>query len=197
MIREPIQRAAINEFDTPVCSVRWIGAEPHKDPWGRAEDWRAASLDQLLELLADARPAVRDRAQEALVARGKDAVPAPARLVAQTSDARTKQRAVWTLCRTDGEESLTVMRSALDDKDDDVVITAARALSRRGDRVAGRQLCQLLSGESLPVRLATAEALASCGDSESLDAVCHALTRTFLMLRPWSFASRHVRNYRF
>src|SRR5206468_11198692 len=46
-----------------IYRVRYAKAKASNDPWGLKENWSQTSVQRLIELLADIRPAVRDRAQ--------------------------------------------------------------------------------------------------------------------------------------
>lgn len=137
-------------------------------------DWPRATLEQLCALLSDARPAVRDRVQNALVAQGKNAVAALA-VVLSRADTSARQRAIWALARIEDPSALPPLREVLGANEAHLVATAARALAARNDRQAAPSLCGLLSAEAPPVRLAAAEALAHCGSTNSLPALWRAL----------------------
>jgi putative membrane-bound dehydrogenase-like protein len=66
--------------------------------------------------------------------------------------------------------------STLSVGDPDVVARAARAIGRRGDKSAEKELIGLLSRPEAHVRLAAAEALVRCGSSNATPALIHALT---------------------
>jgi putative heme-binding domain-containing protein len=148
-----------------------------EDALGKAVDWRSASSKRLVEYLADKRPAVRDRAQEVLVARGKDAIAALSRCLHESDDTLARQLSVWTLCRIEDDESLAALRRALSVEDEDVAIAAVRALGRRGDTAASARFFDFLNADetSPAMQLAVAEALATCGDERSLPALWQAL----------------------
>ena len=160
-----------------IWRVRRAGADRPADPWGLKEDWAKAAPERLCELLADPRPAVRDRARLTLAARGKAAVPALAAALEKAADTAARQQVIWALAGMADESALPPLRQALDSSDPDTVATAARALAARADRGAARPLTRLLAAESVPVRFAAAEALARCGTAESLPAIWHALTK--------------------
>ena len=160
-----------------IWRVRRAGADRPADPWGLKVDWAKAAPERLCELLADPRPAVRDRARLTLAARGKVAVPALAAALEKAADTATRQQVIWALAGVADESALPPLRQALDSADPDVVATAARALAARADRGAAKPLTRLLAAESVPVRFAAAEALARCGDVESLPAIWQALTK--------------------
>jgi putative heme-binding domain-containing protein len=160
-----------------IWRVRRAAAARPADPWGLKEDWAKAAPERLCGLLADPRPAVRGRARLTLAARGQPAVPALAAALGKAADTAVRQQFVWALAGVADESALPPLRQALVSSDPDVAATAARALASRADRGAAGSLTQLLAAEVVPVRFAVAEALARCGNVESLPAVWLALTK--------------------
>lgn len=158
-----------------IYRVRRKGSRPLGDPWGLKEDWQGASLEGLTALLGDARPAVRDRAQQALAARGKAAVPVLATVLSRPAGVTSRQHAIWALTAIADDTSLGPLRQALSDPDSDIAATAARALAVRKDREAAPILCRRLAAEAPAIRLAAADALARCSDASSLSALWQAL----------------------
>ncbi|HYV31624.1 MAG TPA: PVC-type heme-binding CxxCH protein, partial [Candidatus Binatia bacterium] len=57
-----------------IYRVRYAKAKAPSDPWGLKENWSQSSVRRLIELLADIRPAVRDRAQWGLISTGTKAI---------------------------------------------------------------------------------------------------------------------------
>jgi len=160
-----------------IWRVRRAGADRPADPWGLTEEWAKAAPERLVELLAGPRPAVRDRARLTLAARGKAAVPALAAALGKAADANARQQVIWALAGVADESATPPLRQALVSSDAVTVATAARALAARADRGAAGSLTRLLASESVPVRFAAAEALARCGNPESLTPIWLALTK--------------------
>lgn len=160
-----------------IWRVRRAGADRPADPWGLKEDWAKADPERLCGLLTDPRPAVRDRARLTLAARGKVAVPALVAALGNATDTAARQQVIWALAGIADESARPPLRQALDSSDPETVATAARALAARSDRAAAAPLTRLLAAEAVPVRFAAAEALARCGNVESLPAVWLALTK--------------------
>lgn len=164
-----------------IYRVRKTGVAPIADPWGLKIDWQKSTAKQLTELLDDPRPAVRDRAQQTLIKHGKTAVPNLSEVLTGTppmSSATARQHAVWALAGIADETALPPLRDQVVNGEPLVAIAAIRALGRRGDRVIAPKLCAILGDrpeDSVPLRLAAAEALAHCGDSGSLDHLWKAL----------------------
>src|SRR5262245_36057943 len=159
-----------------VWRVRRAGTRRPADPWGLKEDWARAAADRLCALLADPRPAVRDRARRSASARGQFAGGALAAALGKSAHTATRQQVIWALAEVADSSALPPLRRALDSPDPDTVVTAARALAARSDRGSARALTRLLAAKAFPVRFAAAEALARCGDARSLPAVWLALT---------------------
>jgi putative heme-binding domain-containing protein len=160
-----------------IWRVRRAEADRPKDPWGLKVDWASLPPEGLCGLLADARPAVRERARQSLAARGRAAVPALSATLEKEADIAIRQQAIWALAGVTDESALPPLRGALDSSDPDAAATAARALAARSDRGAAKPLTRLLEAESLPLRFAAAEALGRCGTAESLPAIWEALSK--------------------
>lgn len=165
-----------------IYRVRHAAAKRPADPWGLRIDWQAETAARLAELLADPRPAVRDRAQATLVRRGGEAVAAVA-TVLEGSPSTTRpggaettgHLAVWTLAGIGDEPALARLREVAAGQDPDLAAAASRALGRRRDRQAATVLRTLLGHPQPAVRLAAAEAVAVCGDAAATPALLAAL----------------------
>ncbi len=158
-----------------IYRVRFARAAAVADPWGLKVKWDRAGPAELASLLADRRPAVRERARRTLAARGKDAVPVLARVL-RDGKLLERQQAAWALSAVEDATALPPLRQALRDPNADMVVTAARALARRDDREAAPELGRLLAAKEPAVRLAAAEALARAGDARVLPDIWKALT---------------------
>jgi putative membrane-bound dehydrogenase-like protein len=158
-----------------IYRVRAVGAKPIEDPLGLKIDWAGAPAARLAGLLADRRPAVRDRAQRTLSARGQPAVAPLVAVLEGKGSVGAKQLAVWALAGVADDTALPPLRRALTNSEPDVAATAARALGLRRDRQAAPALARLLRSPRLPVRLAAAEALGRCGTPDVLPALWRAL----------------------
>ncbi len=150
---------------------------PLADPWGLKVDCAHATAEQLVALLRDRRPFVRDRAQRNLAARGKETVAVLASILDNSGDVSVKQRAIWALAANPEPAALVPLRKVAHDANPEIVAPAIRALGRRQDRQSGPALDRLLAAEAPPVRMAAAEALAHCGDAKSLPSLWQALAR--------------------
>ncbi|MBX9579886.1 MAG: HEAT repeat domain-containing protein, partial [Gemmataceae bacterium] len=108
-----------------IWRVRRAGAERPKDPWGLKVDWGRVPPEWLCGLLADARPAVRERAKRTLAARGRATVPGLAEALGKATDTAARQEVIWTLGQIAHPSALPPLRLALGHADPDTVATAA------------------------------------------------------------------------
>jgi putative membrane-bound dehydrogenase-like protein len=137
--------------------------------------WRERSMDELVVLLADVRPAVRRAAGTELETRGHLAVGPLDRLITGGSHPEAAVRAIWILGRMDEAAALLPLRAALGSGDASIAAAAARALGGRGDLEAAPQLAGLLAHQHHHVRLAAAEALSRIGAAVAGSALIAAL----------------------
>jgi putative membrane-bound dehydrogenase-like protein len=160
-----------------IYRARRAGAPPLPDPRGQDLVWEKATTSELGERLLDSRPFVRDRAAEALVNRGNDAI-GPLKKVAHSPGAREESRAaaVWALARVGGPASLRELRALLRATNPTVLSAVCRALAAHGDLEAAQPLEELLRHAEPCVRLAAAEALAVCGNARTSAGLLEAMT---------------------
>jgi putative membrane-bound dehydrogenase-like protein len=156
---------------------------------GEDIDFASVAPADLVKHLDDRRPAVRDRAVEALVARGDAAVEAVGRTLsfrkggappppgapsdASPASARPTS-AVFILARIGTPAALASVRAALDHAAVDVRIAAARALGLTKDTAAVDRLMQLVTRDEAAVRRQAATALGQIGDRRAVDALLAA-----------------------
>jgi putative membrane-bound dehydrogenase-like protein len=172
-----------------IYRVRRIGAVRVNDPRGREIDWSSRTVDQLWRLLADDRPAVRQRAtRQFAILRGSaemqrflDAL-GRSLMDSLSGDGPTAALArSWALVQLDDEPSRKLVRALLSHKDPRVRQAAAHAASLNRDKATRPQLVELLDDESAAVRRVAAEALGRIGDSAAvphlLDAAAQAEDR--------------------
>ncbi|MEX2175178.1 MAG: PVC-type heme-binding CxxCH protein [Pirellulaceae bacterium] len=126
-------------------------ARPIADPRGQTIEWNELDGTQLVALLNDQRPAVRERAIQTLARQGDAAVPYLSR--AMTHDDRAVRRnAIWALTRIGTPKAQGSVRLlGLAEKDPSVLAAAVYSAGATGDAEAVDQLVELLaSGESPP-----------------------------------------------
>lgn len=157
-----------------IYRIRRQGACAPADPRGQQLAWERLSSEELASLLADARPAVRQQAQEALAERGPAALPALTRLMA-TAAAPVRRRVVWTAAHLEGAAAQALVRRALADDAESVRQVAGHVTALWRDRQALPALKALLAGPSRANRRVAAEALGRLGDPTAVPALLAAL----------------------
>lgn len=173
----PTSQIAKPEILGAIYRIRRVGAPVDDDPRGRHLPWRDATNDELALRLSDERPAVRERAVDALAQRGHAAVPVLTRLL-HGGDAKVRRRAVWTLSRIGTSEARAAVRGALDDEEWSVRLSAARSVSATRDPAARSVLEQRLNDKNTAVAREAATALGRIGKSNSVPALLHAANLT-------------------
>jgi len=157
--------------------IRRTGAVVAQDPRGRQLDWQRLDPIRLADRLADVRPAVRNRAMQALGGHGAAAVPALAALLGSAPVAATRRAALWTLARIDGVEARAASRAGLRDRDTGVQEVACQVAALWSDAHASDALRPLLRHDHAGLRRVAVEAFgrAAAGSREHLVAVAAAL----------------------
>ncbi len=141
-----------------IYRIRKVGAPRISDPRGLKIDWAGATTAQLVELLGDARMAVRDRALTALGKRGDSVVPALTAALAG-KNYFVKSNAVWALTRIATPAAQAAARRALLDPDARVREAASQSAFITGDRDAAEQLVAKLGDDAPSVQREAARAL--------------------------------------
>ena len=157
-----------------IYRIKRKGSQGPVDPRGLQIDW-TASCDQLIQYLDDPRPVVRDRAVEALVARGDEAVEAIKTAWDELCE-QQRRNAVWSLSRIGSEASRVQLRFALGDLDESVIQAATRSVGVSKDGLGVTPLLEILKSESLANRRAAATALGEIGDATAIPCLLSALT---------------------
>ncbi|MCP4190781.1 MAG: c-type cytochrome [Planctomycetaceae bacterium] len=166
LISCPFSKIAKPEIMGAIYRIKRQAANLPADPRGLQIDWKASS-NQLLTYLQDPRPVVRDRAIEALATRDQEAIH---HLHTAWKELSTQQRrnAVWSLSRMESKTATAQIRLALSDPDHSVAQAAARSVGVLRDKQSVAALCQLLNGESWPLRRSAATALGRIGDASAI-----------------------------
>ena len=155
----PVSRISKPEITGGIYRVRKTGAVTPEDPWGKAVDFDATTVDSLIPLLADARPQVQRQAFSALRDRGADAVAPLAQAVAENEDGVVRLQAVWVLGQIGGEDAGRAVRAALGDPSIEVRIAASRVCGLAEDRASIPRLSGLLFDPEPAVRRQAATSL--------------------------------------
>lgn len=174
----PLSEIAKPEILGAIYRVRRVDGPVADDPRGLALDWDAASDEQLVARLDDARPAVRDRTLALLAGRGHASVPALSRSLSRPdADATLRRNAVWALCRIDTRDARAALREALGDADASVRQSAARALGTLRDKPSVEPLVRLLADTEQPasLRREAATALGRLGDVRAVPVLLNAV----------------------
>ncbi|HEV3024325.1 MAG TPA: HEAT repeat domain-containing protein, partial [Pirellulales bacterium] len=157
-----------------IYRVRRTGATTLDEPWGTDLEIARRTPSELVLLLDDPRPKVRDLAITALAKPGDAAVDALVDVVggplAWSVEAR--RNAVWSLCRIGSTSARRALRLALADREMSIRLAAVHALGVERDADAAAELGRLITCDEPPVRLKAAEALGRIGLA---DAVPHLL----------------------
>lgn len=158
-----------------IYRIRRTDAPPADDPRGLALAWDAPATDELVSRLAHPRPAVRERAMQALAKRGVEAI---APLVALSTNVEAppavRQQAVWALTRIDDAAARAAAREALFDEDEQVRQSALHAASLWRDAAARPWLTVLLEKGTPTNRRLAAECLGRIGDTADAPALLAA-----------------------
>ncbi|MCA9149355.1 MAG: HEAT repeat domain-containing protein [Planctomycetales bacterium] len=183
----PTSQIAKPEILGGIYRVRRVGASTIGDPFGEALQVSISPDDEVIALLADLRPAVRERCTEELRRRSAISNAARTRIVDALSERLTKSvtladhrnQIIWTLCRIDGSEARVANRPAIHDKDRDVRTAAigAAALHRDAGAVADLQDI-LVNDQAFHVRREAANALGRIGDKRSVPILLETLAHT-------------------
>jgi putative heme-binding domain-containing protein len=167
----PTSQIAKPEIDGAIYRVRRTGAIPPADPRGRELPWDTltpAALD-------DPRFAVRDRAVDALAARGAEAVPVLDELLRKSPSVRARRNAVWALTRIDDPAARAALGEAMRDPDPSVRLAAAHAVGLNRVPEALTQLMTMVTGSEPAVRRAAATALGRLKRDEAIPALLQGL----------------------
>ncbi len=152
-----------------IYRIRRTDAPAVADPWGKALRLPTCSVVELMGLLDDARPRVRDQVVALLARRSSAAVPGLAAVLRERQPSLLARRnAVWSLCRMESPEARTALRPALTDPAASVRQAAVHALGMQRDAGAVPALRAMILREEPPLRLKAAEALGRIGDREAV-----------------------------
>ncbi len=148
-----------------IYRVRRVGAEVPEDPRGLELTW---DVDNAPAFLADARPAVRQRARSRLAQIGASAVPALAAVVVGDAQIDARRNAVWTLSRIPGDAARKAARLAFGDLDRGVRHAAAHVAGVWRDARALPELLGVLNSDAVSLQRVAAEAIGRIGRSEAV-----------------------------
>jgi len=151
-----------------IYRIRKKNAPTIEDPRGLKLDWAGMKAAELVKLLDEPRPAVRNRTIESLGKRGSDAVADLAATLAASSSVEAKRNAVWALTRVEGTAARDAVRQALSDPEETIRQAACHSVAVWRDSAALPQLFVMLKEGTPAVRRASAEALGRIGDKQAV-----------------------------
>lgn len=151
-----------------IYRVRRTGEERPEDPRGLTLPWESPQPPQLVELLDDPRPAVRDRAIQGLAEQAPESITFLVQTLHNSQSPQARLGAVWSLTRIDDPSARAAVHVALQDEEAGVRQAATHSVAVRRDATALPLLESLLQDPELQVRRATAEALGRIGDSQAV-----------------------------
>lgn len=155
----PFSKNAKLEIKGAIYRIQKKGGSVPDDPRGLTIDWDSLVPEELVGLLRETRPAVRDRAVDALIGQGEVVMHEVESAFLNSSDASLRKRCLWLVSRLGGGRALGLLREALTDSDPGVRQVAARSLGRLKDESAVKKLTGLLDDSSPFVQAAAATAI--------------------------------------
>jgi putative heme-binding domain-containing protein len=169
----PTSKIARPEVLGAIYRVRRRGAAKVVDPWGKSLRLKARSADEMVRLLDDPRPKVRDQVVAHLAQMGKSTVPSLAKIVEARSrrSALARRNAVWSLCRIHSAEALAAVRTALADPDATVRHAAVHVAGLEKDEQATTALSALVIKDEPGIRRKAAEGLGRIGKPQTVPAL--------------------------
>jgi len=129
----PLSRVAKPEIKGGIYRIRKVGSPTVGDPRGEKLKLDGMNPENLVRYLDDSRPAVRDRVREFLVSAGEAAVDALTHAVQHSPASEARTAAVWALFRIGTPRAEQGVRTALDDPNFRVRISAASAAGMARD----------------------------------------------------------------
>jgi len=170
----PVSRIARPELKGAIYRVRKRGTPPVPDPWGKDLRMEALPPAELVRLLDDPRPAVRDKAAGLAVDAGEAAIEPLARLRESHSSPEVRAAAVFALGRIGTAKAGEAVRRALSDSDFVVRVAAARMTGLARDGQAVERLMQMVRKDAPAARRQAATALGQIGDARAVPALLDA-----------------------
>lgn len=163
-----------------IYRVRRTGAPRINDPRGLKLAWANMPVADLIKLLGDERPAVRNRAIQQIGQQPGGPAAALMEGFAQSSQAphartgklafsesQSRRSAVWALTRIRGQVAREAVRMRLGDHDETVCQAAIHSVSVWRDAEALPRLIGLLTNQSPHLKRAAAEAIGRIGDKSA------------------------------
>jgi putative membrane-bound dehydrogenase-like protein len=173
----PTSQAAKPNILGAIYRVRRADAQRPDDPRGLKLEWSNLAGGQLVALLGDARPAVRERAVAALARQGDGAIAHLSWALAH-KDAPIRRNAIWALTRIATPQAQGSVRLlGLADKDSSVLAAATYSAGAMRDAAAVKDLVALITAGDTPphIRREAATSLGRIGNSAGVQPILEAL----------------------
>ena len=170
----PLSQVSKPELQGAIYRVRKKGVAKVADPYGNQIKWASLAPDNIVKLMDDSRPLVRDRAIQAIVDQGSNGVNALSTTLKNPSSADARTKAVFALAGIGTKEALSGVFAALGDKSIQVRIAAARALGTARHEPAVGKLIELVGKDVPAVRRQAATALGQIGNKTAAPALLAA-----------------------
>ena len=164
----PFSKRAMPEIKGSIYRIQRKDIPVRYDPRGLKLSWDSLKPKDLIHLLNDSRPVVRDKAVDAIIDRGDAILDLMSNLIVESSDSVFRKRCLWAISRIKSKSSLVFLQKALKDLDSGVRQVAVRSLGRLKDKTALMPLAALLSDSSPSVRAAAATAIGQLDDKKAL-----------------------------
>jgi putative membrane-bound dehydrogenase-like protein len=175
----PTSKIARPEVLGAIYRIRRKDAPRNTDPWGKRVSIAARTSADLIPLLDDPRPKVRDQVVEHLGKQGVKAIAELRNVLKPDSKCspRARRNAIWALCRIAGPEARAAIRAALVDRDRSVRNAAIHAIGIERDDGALKALMKAAIEDDLPLRLKAAEGLGRIGRAEAVPALLDCIRK--------------------
>ena len=170
----PLSQVSKPELQGAIYRVRKKGAAKVADPYGNQIKWASLSPKDIVNLLNDSRPLVRDRAVQAIVDQGSNGVGSLTSTLKNSNSPDVQTKAVFALARIATQDALAGISSALSDNDIQVKVAAARALGTARYEPAVGKLMELVGKDAPAVRRQAATALGKIGNKTAVSALLAA-----------------------
>ena len=169
----PTSKIAKPAIQGAIYRIRRKDAPKVRDPWGRSLKLATRSPAELIPLLDDPRPKVRDQVIARLGKYGVRAVPDLAKVLRPEArrSPQARRNVIWALCRIPGAEARAATRLALADPDATVRHAAVHAAGLERDAGAEKALRKIAVEDELPLRLKAAEGLGRIGRPDAVPAL--------------------------
>ena len=173
----PLSVVAKKDVKAGIYRIRKTDAKAVDDPWGRKLSITKMHPPELVQYVADPRPAVKSQAIEQLVITGAPAINEIKKSLLSSQDEAVRAAAVFMLYRINGAEAMGMIRETLNDKSAIVRTAAARVLGLSKDQQSVAKLMELVQAGDAPVRRQAATALGQIGDTQAVSALIKASSR--------------------